>query len=59
MQDPSEEEPLAGVRYFAALFEHDDVIDTAPLLSHGSVYVKDPEYYEEDYVPPPNDGIAE
>lgn len=59
MQDPSEEEPLAGVRYFAALLEYDGVFDTAPLLPHRSVYVKDHEYYKEDYVPPPNDRIAE
>lgn len=59
MQDPSEEEPLAGVRYLAALLEDDGVFDAAPLLAHGRVNVKNHEYREEDYVSPPNDGIAE
>lgn len=56
MQNPSEEEPLASMRY---LLVHDGVVDTAPLLAHGSVDVKNYKDYEEDYVSPPNDGIAE
>lgn len=59
MQDPPEEKPLAGMRYFAPLLEHDSIVDTAPLLAHGSVDVKNYKYYEEDYVPPPNDRITE
>lgn len=59
MQDPSEEEPLSSVRYFAPLLEHDGVVNAAPLFAHGSVDVKNYKYYEKDYVTPPNDGIAE
>lgn len=59
MQDPPEEEPLAGVRYFAPLLEHNSIIDTTPLLAYGSMDVKDYKDYEEDYVSPPNNGIAE
>lgn len=59
MQDPSEKEPLAGVRYLAALLEEDGVVDAASLLAHGRVNVKYHEYREEDYVCPPNHGVAE
>jgi len=59
MQNPPEEKPLAGMRYFALLFEHDSIIDVASLLTHGSVDIKNYKYYKKDYVPPPNDRIAE
>lgn len=59
MQDPSEEEPLAGVCYLAALLKDNGVVDAAPLFAHGCVNVKNNEYCKKDYVSPPNDGITE
>lgn len=59
MQHPSEEEPLAGVRYLTSLLEHNSVVDATSLFAHGSVNVKSHKYYEEDYVTPPNDRISE
>jgi len=59
MQEPSEKEPLASVRYLAPLLEYDGIINTTSLLAHGSMDVKNCKYYEEDYISPPNDRIAE
>lgn len=59
MQDPSEKEPLASVRYLAALLENDGVVDTASLFAHGRVNIKNHEYRKKDYVSPPNNGVTE
>jgi len=48
MQNPSDEEPFASVRYFASMLEHDGIVNTASLLAHGSMDIKNYEYYEED-----------
>lgn len=59
MQDPPEEQPLAGVCYPPSSRNVGVVAVAAPLLAHRRVHVENHVYHEEDHVAPPDDGIAQ
>jgi len=59
MQDPSEKEPFASMRYSLSPLDVSGITVTASLFAHACMHVESHKYQEEDYVAPPDNGIAQ